>query len=93
MTGAEAFDPGPGDHRGVVGAEPERRGDEAHASRGGKVKTVLQSAAIIALLAPTWALPGFVHVMGVVLMVAAVVVTVVTGVDYLVQAARLRPKR
>ncbi len=63
------------------------------ASRGGKVKTVLQSAAIIALLAPTWALPGFVHVMGVVLMVAAVVVTVVTGVDYLVQAARLRPKR
>jgi hypothetical protein len=26
-------------------------------------------------------------------MVAAVVVTVVTGVDYLVQAARLRPKR
>jgi CDP-diacylglycerol--glycerol-3-phosphate 3-phosphatidyltransferase len=63
------------------------------ASRGGKLKTVLQSAAIVALLAPAWVLPGFVHVVGVVLMAAAVVVTVVTGVDYLVQAARLRPRR
>lgn len=63
------------------------------ASRGGKIKTVLQSAAIIALLAPSAGLPGIVHLAGIVLMTAAVVVTVVTGVDYLVQAARLRPRR
>ena len=63
------------------------------ASRGGKIKTVLQSAALVVLLAPTWVLPGFVHPLGVALMAAAVVVTLATGVDYLVQAARLRPAR
>lgn len=58
------------------------------ASRGGKLKTVLQSGALVVLLAPWQTLPGFVHVVGVVLMAAAVVVTVVTGVDYVVRTLR-----
>nr|WP_029288840.1 CDP-diacylglycerol--glycerol-3-phosphate 3-phosphatidyltransferase [Cellulomonas sp. HZM] len=60
------------------------------ASRGGKVKTVLQSFAIGLYVLPWDALPGWVHVVAVVSMVAAVVVTVVTGVDYLRTAARIR---
>ncbi|GAA3138718.1 MULTISPECIES: CDP-diacylglycerol--glycerol-3-phosphate 3-phosphatidyltransferase [Nonomuraea] len=55
------------------------------ASYGGKVKTVLQIAAIVLYLLPF--VPGPVRwaVMG-----AAVVVTVGTGVDYVVRAIRLR---
>ena len=52
------------------------------ASRGGKLKTVLQSVAIGLYLLPLDALPGFVTVAAVVLMGAALVVTVVTGLDY-----------
>lgn len=57
------------------------------ASRGGKLKTVLQLAAIGWMLFPfpePWS-----HV-GLVLMYAALAVTVVTGVDYVMQANRLR---
>ena len=57
------------------------------ASRGGKVKTALQIAAIAWYL---WPVPPPFDVVGVWLMGAAVVVTVVTGVDYVVQAVRLR---
>ena len=57
------------------------------ASRGGKLKTVLQIAAIAWYL---WPVPEPVDVVGVWLMGAALLVTVVTGVDYLVQALRLR---
>jgi CDP-diacylglycerol--glycerol-3-phosphate 3-phosphatidyltransferase len=57
------------------------------ASRGGKAKTMAQIAAITAYLLPLpvgadpvrWALMGL-----------ALVLTVVTGVDYLVRAVRLR---
>ncbi|MGW3998775.1 CDP-diacylglycerol--glycerol-3-phosphate 3-phosphatidyltransferase [Amycolatopsis sp. NPDC004772] len=57
------------------------------ASRGGKAKTMAQIAAIVAYLLPLpvgadpvrWALMGL-----------ALVLTVVTGVDYLVRAVRLR---
>jgi CDP-diacylglycerol---glycerol-3-phosphate 3-phosphatidyltransferase len=57
------------------------------ASRGGKLKTVLQIGAIGWYLFPfpePWS-----HV-GTVLMGAALVVTVVTGVDYVIRAYRLR---
>jgi len=57
------------------------------ASRGGKLKTVLQIAAIAWYL---WPVPEPFDVVGPWLMGAALVVTVVTGGDYLVQALRLR---
>ncbi|MBO3084376.1 CDP-diacylglycerol--glycerol-3-phosphate 3-phosphatidyltransferase [Cellulomonas fengjieae] len=52
------------------------------ASRGGKLKTVLQSVAIGLYLLPLDVLPQFVEVVAAVVMAAAVVVTVVTGLDY-----------
>ncbi|KQY20593.1 CDP-diacylglycerol--glycerol-3-phosphate 3-phosphatidyltransferase [Cellulomonas sp. Root485] len=52
------------------------------ASRGGKLKTVLQSVAIGLYLLPLDALPSFVSVAAVIFMGAALVVTVVTGLDY-----------
>ena len=65
------------------------------ASRGGKLKTVVQAVAISFALVPFWQWFGeWVHVVNTVLMSAAVVLTVVTGIDYLVQAWRLnRAKR
>lgn len=57
------------------------------ASRGGKAKTVAQVLAITAYLLPLadWLVP-----VRVALMAVAVVLTVVTGVDYCVRAYRLR---
>ncbi len=60
------------------------------ASRGGKLKTVLQVAAITLFLLPLGELPSFVRVVAVVAMAAAVAVTLVTGADYVRQAVRLR---
>jgi CDP-diacylglycerol---glycerol-3-phosphate 3-phosphatidyltransferase len=57
------------------------------ASRGGKLKTALQIAAIAWYL---WPVPDPLDVVGPWLMGAALVVTVATGVDYVVQALRLR---
>ena len=57
------------------------------ASRGGKVKTLLQGLAIGLFVLP---LSGALHGLAVVLMAAAVVVTVVTGLDYVVRAVHLR---
>jgi CDP-diacylglycerol---glycerol-3-phosphate 3-phosphatidyltransferase len=57
------------------------------ASRGGKLKTVLQIAAIAWFL---WPVPDPFDVVGPWLMTAALIVTVVTGADYVVQALRLR---
>jgi CDP-diacylglycerol---glycerol-3-phosphate 3-phosphatidyltransferase len=59
------------------------------ASRGGKIKTVLQTLALGLAIMP---LPAAFEPAVAVLMVAAVVVTVVTGVDYLVRALRLRAR-
>lgn len=66
------------------------------ASRGGKIKTVLQTAAIslFLLLAPLATLvPASVTfvliVLAWVIMTAAIVVTIVTGIDYCLQAAKL----
>jgi CDP-diacylglycerol---glycerol-3-phosphate 3-phosphatidyltransferase len=55
------------------------------ASRGGKLKTLLQIIAI-----SLYVLPGHFDVVREVVMGAAVVVTLVTGVDYVMRAIRLR---
>lgn len=60
------------------------------ASRGGKIKTVLQTAAITVYLLPLFALPGWIGWVAAAVMAAAVVVTVVTGLDYAAQGWRLR---
>ncbi|WP_407318261.1 CDP-diacylglycerol--glycerol-3-phosphate 3-phosphatidyltransferase [Isoptericola halotolerans] len=60
------------------------------ASRGGKIKTVLQIVAILLFLLPLAHLPQAVLVVAWIAMGAAVVVTVVTGVDYVVQGWRIR---
>lgn len=61
------------------------------ASRGGKLKTVLQAAALLWLLAPLgpvlgdwWLWAGWI------LMAAALVVTLITGADYVLKGLRLR---
>ncbi len=60
------------------------------ASKGGKLKTVLQSIAISLALAPLPALLGsWVDWVNAVFMAAALVVTVVTGVQYLIDDRRL----
>lgn len=61
-------------HHGVIAA-----------SRGGKAKTVLQVIAI-----GLYILPGPFGVVRQVVMAAALIVTVVTGADYVVRAVRLR---
>ncbi|AZU01211.1 CDP-diacylglycerol--glycerol-3-phosphate 3-phosphatidyltransferase [Brevibacterium linens] len=66
------------------------------ASRGGKIKTVLQTAAIglflvvfpLSDVAPS-VVSDILLVVAWVIMAAAIVVTIVTGVDYCVQAAKL----
>jgi CDP-diacylglycerol--glycerol-3-phosphate 3-phosphatidyltransferase len=63
-----------------------RRGVIA-ASQGGKLKTVLQIIAIcLYVLPPSFGLPALVKE---VVMAAALVVTLVTGVDYVVRAVRM----
>jgi CDP-diacylglycerol--glycerol-3-phosphate 3-phosphatidyltransferase len=57
------------------------------ASQGGKVKTMLQSIGIGWLLLP---LPEGIANVGLWIIYAAMVVTVLTGVDYVVRAVRLR---
>ncbi len=63
-----------------------RRGVIA-ASRGGKVKTVLQMVAIGLYILP---LPAAAAWLRILFMTAAVLATVVTGADYVVRALRLR---
>ena len=57
------------------------------ASRGGKIKTALQILAITWYL---WPMPAALVAVGPWIMGAAVVVTVLTGFDYIAQAVRLR---
>ena len=57
------------------------------ASRGGKAKTLLQNVAIGLYILP---LTGWAATMRFWLMAAAVVITVVTGADYVARAVRLR---
>jgi CDP-diacylglycerol--glycerol-3-phosphate 3-phosphatidyltransferase len=60
------------------------------ASRGGKLKTALQSVAIGLFLLPLAHLPLALGWIAWVVMAAAVVVTVVTGADYVRAAVRIR---
>jgi len=59
------------------------------ASKGGKLKTVMQSVAISLFLTPLWTVVGdWVHIVNGVAMGAALVLTVYTGVEYLYRALR-----
>jgi CDP-diacylglycerol--glycerol-3-phosphate 3-phosphatidyltransferase len=62
------------------------------AGRGGKLKTVLQTLAVLLLVFPLESLPGDTLWLpaAYAVLAAALVVTVVTGVDYLLKARRLR---
>ncbi|WP_104168982.1 CDP-diacylglycerol--glycerol-3-phosphate 3-phosphatidyltransferase [Arthrobacter sp. SX1312] len=61
------------------------------ASRGGKLKTVVQTVAILLFLIPLQSIAGdWAWWPAAAVMAAAVVITVATGVDYVVQAIRLR---
>ena len=62
------------------------------ASRGGKAKTALQATAILLYVLPLYALPrsGLWQAIAVVIMAAAVIVTVATGADYVLRAHTLR---
>lgn len=62
------------------------------ASRGGKIKTFLQALALGIFVMPLWTLPlaRLWEVVGWVVMVAAVVVTLATAVDYVLKAVTLR---
>jgi CDP-diacylglycerol--glycerol-3-phosphate 3-phosphatidyltransferase len=57
------------------------------ASRGGKVKTLLQAVAIGLFVLPPW---DWLHVVAWVVMVAAIVVALATGFDYVGRAVKLR---
>ncbi len=57
------------------------------ASKGGKLKTALQAVGLFLLVLP---LDGVWQTTGLAIMYAALVVTVVTGLDYVVRAVRLR---
>lgn len=64
------------------------------ASRGGKLKTILQAVAVSSWLVPSWVLLGdWVGVFNWVLMGAVLVVTVGTGIAYLVAGAKASPAR
>ncbi|HCM80675.1 MAG TPA: CDP-diacylglycerol--glycerol-3-phosphate 3-phosphatidyltransferase [Corynebacterium stationis] len=62
-----------------------RNGKVVPASKGGKLKTVLQSLAVALYLCP---LPGWMDIPSYVIMLVAVAVTVVTGVLYLLDARK-----
>jgi CDP-diacylglycerol---glycerol-3-phosphate 3-phosphatidyltransferase len=57
------------------------------ASRGGKLKTLLEAVAIGLYVLP---LHGWLHAIAVVVMVAAIALALITGVDYVARAVRLR---
>lgn len=57
------------------------------ASRGGKVKTAFQMAAIVGYLLPV---PDWLVPVRIALMAIALILTIATGVDYVVRALRLR---
>lgn len=59
------------------------------ASRGGKIKTVLQTAAILVLLIPLAEFVGAWWLwFGWALVIAALIVTLLTGLDYVIKAVR-----
>ena len=61
----------------------KKRGIIMAANKGGKAKTVTQTAALLLFLLNLHHLPGWLQVVGWVLMWAALLLTVITGFDYL----------
>jgi CDP-diacylglycerol---glycerol-3-phosphate 3-phosphatidyltransferase len=57
------------------------------ASRGGKLKTALQAVALLLFILP---LSSLGHTLAVVVMTLAVIVTILTGIDYVMRAHTLR---
>lgn len=62
-----------------------RQGRVVPASKGGKLKTTLQSVAVALYLIP---LPSYLEIVAWLVMLAAVAVTVVTGIQYLLDSRR-----
>ncbi len=62
-----------------------RQGKVVPASQGGKLKTALQTLAVALYLCP---LPGWMDTPSFLVMLAAVIVTVVTGIQYLIDGHR-----
>jgi CDP-diacylglycerol--glycerol-3-phosphate 3-phosphatidyltransferase len=71
-----------------------RRGNVVPASSGGKLKTLVQSVAISFALAPLWIVFGeWIHWVNGVLMTAAVILTVWSGLLYVRDARQLARTR
>lgn len=71
-----------------------RRGNVVPASKGGKLKTLVQSVAISLALVPLWTLLGdWVHWVNGIVMTLAVILTVWSGLQYLVMAWKLKRKQ
>ncbi len=60
------------------------------ASKGGKLKTVLQTLAIFVYLLPVTPTISWLSVVALVIMLVALAVTMVTGADYVIKAVQLR---
>ncbi|MGG5172175.1 CDP-diacylglycerol--glycerol-3-phosphate 3-phosphatidyltransferase [Pseudarthrobacter sp. J1738] len=60
------------------------------ASRGGKLKTVVQTIAIFLYIMPLGSIASWLGVVAFIVMLVAVLITVWTGVEYVVAAMRLR---
>ena len=60
------------------------------AGRGGKIKTVFQAVAIILYLLPLAAVASWAPVLAMIVMLVALVLTVVSGLDYVREAIQLR---
>lgn len=66
-----------------------RNGNVVPASKGGKLKTVLQTLAVALYLLP---LPTSFHYVALAVMIIAVVVTVVTGIQYIYDSFQIKKK-
>ncbi|WP_022872395.1 CDP-diacylglycerol--glycerol-3-phosphate 3-phosphatidyltransferase [Nesterenkonia alba] len=60
------------------------------ASRGGKLKTLLQAAGLQLMLLPLAVIASWLADAALGIMLVALVVTIITGIDYVVQAVRIR---
>jgi phosphatidylglycerophosphate synthase len=60
------------------------------ASRGGKLKTVVQTVAILLYVIPLASLAAWLGAVAFLVMIAAVLITVWTGAQYVVEALKLR---
>lgn len=60
------------------------------ASRGGKLKTVIQTAAIFLYVMPLASIAPWLGILAFVVMMAALAITVWTGAEYVVEALKLR---